>query len=204
MKKINPKGVLFNKNEALATGFIAGIETIYLPTIKRLLDQLKNSGIEYPSKTLIVDKINERSINGILPEEVGNALIQHLHFTKFHSVRELFTSEFKTGTVPMNDPELMQFIEINESGSPFVPDEAKDLIKECFREYLVGANEKLFLAQKEAVKAMNNFFDSLIEAQMDEIGMRSSPALFYLKFFHFKEIDGCVNVSPATIKFHFN
>lgn len=203
MKKTNPKGILFNENEALATDFIAGLEAKYLPAIKRLLNQLKHSGIEKPSKTLITDIINERSIDEILSGDVGNALVQHLHYNKFQTAGELFASQFKSGVVPMKDPELLQFIEINELGSPYVPDEAKELIKESFREYLIGANEKVFLAQKEAAKAMNNFFDSLIEAGMDDIYLRSSPALYSLKHFDFKEAEGRIIVSTTPIKFRF-
>ncbi|MCE5321299.1 MAG: hypothetical protein LLF93_09415 [Bacteroidales bacterium] len=202
MKK-NLKGILYSENETLATDFIAGLEAKYLPAIKRLLNQLKHSGIEKPSKALIADRINESSTDEILSKDVGNALVHHLHFNKFQTAGELFASEFKSGTVPMKDPELLQFIEINESGSPYVPGEAKELIKESFREYLIGANEKVFLAQTEATKAMNNFFDSLIEAGMDEIGMRSSPALYYLKHFDFKEAEGRVMVSSTPIKFRF-
>ena len=132
--------------------------------------------------------------------QVENSKEQYANVGVFDSVDELFNSIHKIGSVPMSDPGLDQFIEMDEAGCPFVPDQAKQSIIESFKHFLDDPKElKIYAAQVEAAKALEVFIRALSEDGID-IDLNFGPQLFIWRYFESKENEAGKRVITAKIQ----
>lgn len=132
--------------------------------------------------------------------QVGNTKEQYANVGVFDSVDELFNSIHKIGSVPMSDPGLDQFIEVDEAGCPFVPDQAKQSIIESFKHFLDDPKElKIYAAQEKAAQALEDLIEALSENGID-IDLNFGPQLFFWRYFESKNDEAGKCVVSARIQ----
>jgi hypothetical protein len=184
------KKILISEHADHAAAFISELEKEYLSAIRTVCSNARSLGIEITTKELLFDLINgnfdqfQATYWQTAQLDVDNfkspAAKEQMKLRADETLGEflksiplLFSPDIDNRS--MSDPYFQQFVELSDSG-PIIPDPTREKILESFKEYATNAKVvKLYEAQQEAAKALQNFINSLTDAKMDT-GLYFGPA----------------------------
>ena len=199
------KKTLFAENTEKAEAFISELQRDYLTPIWIMITGVNGLGIKgVPSKKYLDDLING-NFDQLRSEYWQLAQVDIDKFTSvaareqmrvgaeekledfLMSLPVLFSAEVDNRS--LNDPYFQQFFDIDESGTPFISDSAKEQIFESYREYLTNPKTiRIQELQQKASESLQAYFDALHEAKMDKHLLLIGPWQFLSSAFEIEAI----------------
>lgn len=215
------KKILISENNEKANAFISELENIYLASVSAVYIKIQALGVEIPSKKFLFDVIRgdmkalqakcedlikpdiETFKSPIAQAQTKKAFDERMDEIR-KTVEALFFSTKEINNRRLNDKYFEQFIDIDESGKPYISDETIASIEESFKEYIDSAEgEKVYNMQQSAAKALDDFLGALYKAKLEH-GINLAPKLFLMKHFNLVEEKGRYRVSAEPMDYNSN
>ena len=157
------------------------------PIIEADMDKFSSPIMKRSIESQFMENINilKNLVSELFSESVGNQYAGGIGCSHFESLVE---SREKWGNISMGSLSLMPFIELNEAGEPYIPDQAKEEIIDSFRDYLDKSKLDMYELQKKAAEAINSFVSHL-QSKGILIDLDYVPQIFFKKYFNTKQDD---------------
>lgn len=213
------KKILISENSEMASAFISELESVYLASVSTVYVKIQALGVEIPSKKFFFDVIRgdlkalQAKYEELLHQDIEDFKNTFLHAQMkktfderlgdiHRTVQSLFFSSKEINNRRLDDKYFEQFIDLDESGKPYISDESKASIIESFKEYIDDPKEeKMYHAQQAVAKNLNDFVEALRNGGIDS-GIDAFPILFLRKYFKIvKEDNGKLKVTAETVNF---
>lgn len=197
------KKVLIAENAEKAEAFVNELENKYLTALRQIVVKVEALGLAAPDRGSLLDLINGK-FEAIRSEFwkiaqpdcesfKSQPLREQARFAAEKSLQELLRSipEMFSQTIDgisLRDESFQAFIELDESGQPFISDPVREEIRESFREYISSAKIiRVHQAQEQASKSLQELIDSLASAKMD-VELYHSRQMFLMSLFKLEAI----------------
>lgn len=213
------KKILISENSEMASAFISELESVYLASVSMVYVKIQALGVEIPSKKFLFDVIRgdlkalQAKYEELLHQDIEDYKNTFLHAQMkktfderlgdiHRTVQSSFFSSKEINNRRLDDKYFEQFIDLDESGKPYISDESKASIIESFKEYIDDPKEeKMYLAQQAAAKAMTDFVDALRSGGINS-GIDTYVHLFFRKFFKITEKkNGSLEITAETVDY---
>lgn len=213
------KKILISENSEMASAFISELESVYLASISAVYIKIQALGVEIPSKKFLFDVIRgdlkalQAKYEELLHQDIEDFKNTFLHAQMkktfderlgdiHRTVQSLFFSSKEINNRRLDDKYFEQFIDLDESGKPYISNESKASIIESFKEYIDDPKEeKMYHAQQAVAKNLNDFVEALRNGGIDS-GIDAFPILFLRKYFKIvKEDNGKLKVTANPVNF---
>lgn len=213
------KKILISENSEQANAFISELENVYLTPISAVYAKIQALGLEIPSKKFLFDvirgdlkalctKYGELTKPDVetFKSSAAQAQMNKTFEEKLDDIRKtaevLFFSTKTINNRRLNDKYFEQFINVDESGKPYISDESRASIIESFKEYIDDPKEeKIYLAQQAAAKAMADFVEALRSDGINS-GIDTYVHLFFRKFFRITEkANGSLEITAEMVDY---
>lgn len=213
------KKILISENSEKANTFISELESVYLSSVSVVYAKIQALGVEMPSKKFLFDVIRgdlktlrakyeelTKSDIAAFKSPAAQAQMSKTFDERLDDIRRtvetFFFSSKEIYNRQLNDKYFEQFIDLDESGKPYISDESKVSIIESFKEYIDDPKEeKMYHAQQAVAKNLNDFVEALRNGGIDS-GIDAFPILFLRKYFKIvKEDNGKLKVTAETVNF---
>ncbi|OCW94284.1 hypothetical protein A9168_07480 [Macellibacteroides sp. HH-ZS] len=213
------KKILISENSEKANAFISELESVYLSSVSAVNANIQALGVEVPSKKFLFDvirgdlkalqaKYEELTTPDIeaFKSPITQAQMKRTFDDRFDEIRrtveELFHTAKEINNRRLNDKYFEQFIDLDESGKPYISDESKASIIESFKEYIDDPKEeKMYLAQHALAKALNDFVAALHAGGISS-AIEVFPHLFLRKYFKMTEKEnGSLEISAVPVNY---
>lgn len=213
------KKILISENSEMASAFISELESVYLASISAVYIKIQALGVEIPSKKFLFDVIRgdlkalQAKYEELLHQDIEDFKNTFLHAQMkktiderlgdiHRTVQSLFFSSKEINNRRLDDKYFEQFIDLDESGKPYISDESKASIIESFKEYIDDPKEeKMYHAQQAVAKNLNDFVEALRNGGIDS-GIDAFPILFLRKYFKIvKEDNGKLKVTAVPVNY---
>lgn len=211
--------ILISENSEQANAFISELEGVYLTSASAVYAKIQALGLERVSKKLLFDTIRG-DLNPLQAKyeeftkldvesfktPAAQAQMRVVFEEKLGDIRRtvgsLFFSRKQINNRSLSEKYFEQFIEVDESGKPYISDESKTSILESFKEYIDDPKEqKMYLAQQAAAKAINDFVDALRAGGINS-GIDTYVHLFFRKYFKITEkTNDRLEITAETVDF---
>lgn len=218
------KKILINEHSEKAEAFISEIENKFLPALRSVYVKINNLGVTVPDREFLFDIINGKfdqleaeyqltaksdleAFSSVGAREQMRVTIGKTFSDFCQEIPGLFIATIDN--VPIRDKRFQAFVDLDETGNPFITSPAKDKIAESFREYLSNAKIiRVHEAQEKASKSLQELIDALSDAKLD-LGMYSAAGLFLLNLFDIKpvldeEIPVGFKISSRKLNYNLN
>lgn len=213
------KKILISENSEMASAFISELESVYLASISTVYVKIQALGVEIPSKKFLFDVIRgdlkalQAKYEELLHQDIEDFKNTFLHAQMkktfderlgdiHRTVQSLFFSSKEINNRRLDDKYFEQFIDLDESGKPYISDESKASIIESFKEYIDDPKEeKMYLAQHALAKALNDFVAALHAGGISS-AIEVFPHLFLRKYFKMTEKEnGSLEISAVPVNY---
>ena len=213
------KKILISENSEMASAFISELESVYLASISAVYIKIQALGVEIPSKKFLFDVIRgdlkalQAKYEELLHQDIEDFKNTFLHAQMkktiderlgdiHRTVQSLFFSSKEINNRRLDDKYFEQFIDLDESGKPYISDESKASIIESFKEYIDDPKEeKMYLAQHALAKALNDFVAALHAGGISS-AIEVFPHLFLRKYFKMTEKEnGSLEISAVPVNY---
>ena len=217
------KKILISENSEKANAFISELESVYLASVSTVSIMIQSLGVDVPSKKFLFDVIRgDLKALQAKYEELFKKDIEEFKSTFLHAqmrqtfnetmdarlreirkkVENLFFSAEEINNRRLSDSYFEQFVDIDESGMPYLSDESRASIIESFKEYIDDPKEeKMYHAQQAVAKNLNDFVEALRNGGIDS-GIDAFPILFLRKYFKIvKEDNGKLKVTAVPVNY---
>lgn len=217
------KKILISENSEKANAFISELESVYLASVSTVSIMIQSLGVDVPSKKFLFDVIRgDLKALQAKYEELFKKDIEEFKSTFLHAqmrqtfnetmdarlreirkkVENLFFSAEEINNRRLSDSYFEQFVDIDESGMPYLSDESRASIIESFKEYIDDPKEeKMYLAQHALAKALNDFVAALHAGGISS-AIEVFPHLFLRKYFKMTEKEnGSLEISAVPVNY---
>ncbi|NCB44251.1 MAG: hypothetical protein EOM59_16780 [Clostridia bacterium] len=213
------KKILISENSEMASAFISELESVYLASVSTVYVKIQALGVEIPSKKFLFDVIRgdlkalQAKYEELLHQDIEDFKNTFLHAQMkktfderlgdiHRTVQSLFFSSKEINNRRLDDKYFEQFIDLDESGKPYISDESKASIIESFKEYIDDPKEeKMYLAQHALAKALNDFVAALHAGGISS-AIEVFPHLFLRKYFKMTEKEnGSLEISAVPVNY---
>lgn len=213
------KKILISENSEMASAFISELESVYLASVSMVYVKIQALGVEIPSKKFLFDVIRgdlkalQAKYEELLHQDIEDFKNTFLHAQMkktfderlgdiHRTVQSLFFSSKEINNRRLDDKYFEQFIDLDESGKPYISDESKASIIESFKEYIDDPKEeKMYLAQHALAKALNDFVAALHAGGISS-AIEVFPHLFLRKYFKMTEKEnGSLEISAVPVNY---
>ena len=213
------KKILISENSEKANAFISELESVYLSSVSAVNANIQALGVEVPSKKFLFDvirgdlkalqaKYEELTTPDIeaFKSPAAQAQMNKTFEEKLDEIRRtveaLFFSAKEISNRRLNDKYFEQFINLDESGNPYISDESRASIIESFKEYIDDPKEeKMYLTHQAAAKSMNDFVEALRSDGINS-GIDTYVHLFFRKFFKITEKEnGSLEITAEMVDY---
>lgn len=213
------KKILISENNEKANAFISELENIYLASVSTVYIKIQALGVEIPSKKFLFDVIRgdmkalQTKYEDLIKPDIEDFKNTFLHAQMkktfderlgdiHRTVQSLFFSSKEINNRRLDDKYFEQFIDLDESGKPYISDESKASIIESFKEYIDDPKEeKMYLAQHALAKALNDFVAALHAGGISS-AIEVFPHLFLRKYFKMTEKEnGSLEITANPVNF---
>lgn len=213
------KKILISENSEMASAFISEFESVYLASVSTVYVKIQALGVEIPSKKFLFDVIRgdlkalQAKYEELLHQDIEDFKNTFLHAQMkktfderlgdiHRTVQSLFFSSKEINNRRLDDKYFEQFIDLDESGKPYISDESKASIIESFKEYIDDPKEeKMYLAQHALAKALNDFVAALHAGGISSV-IEVFPHLFLRKYFKMTEKEnGSLEISAVPVNY---
>ena len=213
------KKILISENSEMASAFISELESVYLASVSTVYVKIQALGVEIPSKKFLFDVIRgdlkalQAKYEELLHQDIEDYKNTFLHAQMkktfderlgdiHRTVQSLFFSSKEINNRRLDDKYFEQFIDLDESGKPYISDESKASIIESFKEYIDDPKEeKMYLAQHALAKALNDFVAALHAGGISS-AIEVFPHLFLRKYFKMTEKEnGSLEISAVPVNY---
>lgn len=213
------KKILISENSEMASAFISEFESVYLASVSTVYVKIQALGVEIPSKKFLFDVIRgdlkalQAKYEELLHQDIEDFKNTFLHAQMkktfderlgdiHRTVQSLFFSSKEINNRRLDDKYFEQFIDLDESGKPYISDESKASIIESFKEYIDDPKEeKMYLAQHALAKALNDFVAALHAGGISS-AIEVFPHLFLRKYFKMTEKEnGSLEISAVPVNY---
>lgn len=213
------KKILISENSEMASAFISELESVYLASVSTVYVKIQALGVVIPSKKFLFDVIRgdlkalQAKYEELLHQDIEDFKNTFLHAQMkktfderlgdiHRTVQSLFFSSKEINNRRLDDKYFEQFIDLDESGKPYISDESKASIIESFKEYIDDPKEeKMYLAQHALAKALNDFVAALHAGGISS-AIEVFPHLFLRKYFKMTEKEnGSLEISAVPVNY---
>ncbi len=217
------KKILISENSEKANAFISELENVYLASVSTVSLMIQSLGVDVPSKKFLFDVIRgDLKALQAKYEELFKKDIEEFKSTFLHAqmkqtfnetmdarlreirkkVENLFFSAEEINNRRLSDSYFEQFVDIDESGMPYLSDESRASIIESFKEYIDDPKEeKMYLTHQAAAKSMTDFVEALRSGGINS-GIDTYVHLFFRKFFKIDEkANGSLEIKAEKVDY---